>query len=229
MWSIWLRDICSRSRLSPPKSEADLYDPVKRFLEGQGFTVKGEVGSCDLLAVRGDEPPVIVELKLRFNLELLLQGVDRLALTDQAYLAVPEPGPRDKRVQKLLRRLGLGFLLVAPSGRVDVILDPQPYQPRKATRRLHRLLGEHKRRIGDPSRGGVTRTKIMTAYRQEALRCAYHLAKSGPTSTKVLRELADSPNATKILHNDVYGWFERVARGVYQVTPLGFVAAEEGP
>ncbi len=202
---------------------------MKRFLEGQGFTVKGEIGNCDLMGVRGAEPPVVVELKRRFNLELLLQGVDRLALTDQTYLAVPAPGPRDKRVTKLLRRLGIGLLLVAPSGRVDPVLDPEPYQPRKATKRLHRLLGEHRRRVGDPTRGGVTRTKIMTAYRQEALRCAYHLAKSGPTTTKILRELADAPNATKILHNDVYGWFERVARGVYQVTPLGFVAAEEAP
>jgi len=199
---------------------------VKRFLEGQGFTVKGEVGGCDLLGVRGDEPPVIVELKRRFNLELLLQGVDRLSLTDQVYLAAPQPGPRDNRAVKLLRRVGLGLLLVAPSGRVDVVLDPEPYQPRKATKRLHRLLGEHKRRIGDPTKGGVTRTKIMTAYRQEALRCAMYLTKAGTASPKDLRRFADAPNALKILKRDVYGWFEPVSRGVYQLTPVGFVAAE---
>lgn len=200
---------------------------MKRFLEGQGFTVKGEIGNCDLVGLRGEEPPVVVELKRRFNLDLLLQGVDRLALTDQTYLAIPEPGPRDSRVKKLLRRLGLGLLLVAASGRVDPVLDPAPYQPRKATKRLHRLLGEHKRRIGDPTSGGVTRTKIMTAYRQEALRCALYLAQAGPSTPKQLRKFADTPNALKILARDVYGWFERADRGVYQLTPLGFVAAEE--
>ncbi|MFK8016451.1 MAG: hypothetical protein AB8G17_13545, partial [Gammaproteobacteria bacterium] len=43
--------------------ETDLYAPVKTLLEQQGYTVKGEIGKCDVVAVRGEEPPVIVELK----------------------------------------------------------------------------------------------------------------------------------------------------------------------
>ena len=43
--------------------EAELYGPVKAFLEDRGYEVKGEIGPCDLVAVRGDEAPVIVELK----------------------------------------------------------------------------------------------------------------------------------------------------------------------
>ena len=31
--------------------ETSLYNPVKRFLEGLGFAVKGEIGGCDLLAL----------------------------------------------------------------------------------------------------------------------------------------------------------------------------------
>ena len=55
-----------------------------------GYAVKGEIGACDLVAVRGpDEPPLVVELKLAVTLSLVLQGVDRLALTDLVYLAVP--------------------------------------------------------------------------------------------------------------------------------------------
>src|SRR5512137_2934537 len=77
-------------------SEDMLYRPVKRFLERQGYEVKGEVCGCDLVGRRGDEPAVIVELKLRFNLTLLLQGVDRLALSERVYLAVPRP-PRSSR------------------------------------------------------------------------------------------------------------------------------------
>ena len=69
--------------------ETLLYRPVKAFLEGLGFVVKGEVGRCDLLALRGDDPPVVVigELKLTFNLELVLQGVDRASAWDEVWLA----------------------------------------------------------------------------------------------------------------------------------------------
>ena len=48
--------------------ESDLYAPVKALLEGQGYVVKGEVRGCDVVAVRGGEPPVIVELKRAFGL-----------------------------------------------------------------------------------------------------------------------------------------------------------------
>src|ERR1700737_2787086 len=69
--------------------ETALYLPVKRFLEGLGFQVKGEVGGCDLVALNGDDPPLVVigELKLTFNLELVLQGVDRAGACDEVWLA----------------------------------------------------------------------------------------------------------------------------------------------
>ena len=44
-------------------AETSLYAPVKAFLEAQGYQVKAEVRHCDVVARRGDEPPVIVELK----------------------------------------------------------------------------------------------------------------------------------------------------------------------
>jgi hypothetical protein len=69
--------------------ETALYLPVKRFLEKLGFTVKGEVGGCDLVALSADDPPIVVigELKLSFNLELILQAVDRAAAADEVWLA----------------------------------------------------------------------------------------------------------------------------------------------
>ena len=75
-------------------SEAGLYAPIKRFLEARGYEVKGEVCGCELVARRGDEPPVIVELKLRFSLALLLQGVDRLAVSERVCVAVPRRSSR---------------------------------------------------------------------------------------------------------------------------------------
>ena len=206
------------NRTAPP--ETALYAPVKAFLAAQGYDVKGEVKGCDLVAVRGSEPPVVVELKRSFGLGLVLQGIDRLALTDTVYLAVGAWPNRLGQVKKLCRRVGLGLIVVA-HGTVEVLLDPLPYQPRKNRRRLGRLLGEHARRVGDPTRGGSTRQPIMTAYRQEALRCASLLAPGAPMRVAELRAAGGLPNAASILQRNVYGWFERVSRGVYTLTPQG--------
>ncbi|MBX9944464.1 MAG: hypothetical protein K2Y40_10330 [Reyranella sp.] len=201
--------------------ESDLYAPVKALLEGQGYVVKGEVRGCDVVAVRGAEPPVVVELKRAFGLGLVLQGVDRLALSDLVYLAVGQWPKQMKNVKKLCRRLGLGLMIVA-DGRCDVVLDPTPYLPRKNKRKAGRLLGEHARRVGDPNLGGqAMRAPLMTAYRQEALRCAALLAGGGPMKLADMRQAANVPNAARILQQDVYGWFERLERGVYRLTPKG--------
>ncbi|MEA2809842.1 MAG: hypothetical protein QOJ17_3983 [Rhodospirillaceae bacterium] len=201
--------------------ESDLYAPVKALLEGQGYVVKGEVRDCDVVAVRGGEPPVIVELKRVFGLGLVLQGVDRLAASDRVYLAVGQWPKRMRNVKKLCRRLGLGLMVVV-AARADIVLDPVPYRPRLDKRKTGRLLGEHARRVGDPNRGGsTTRVPMMTAYRQEALRCAELLASNGPMKLAALRTAAAAPRAATILQQDVYGWFERVERGVYTVSPAG--------
>ena len=63
----------------------------------------------------------------------------------------------------------------------------------------------------------------MTAYRQEALRCAGILA-DGPRSVREVRVAGDAPHAGGILLRDAYGWFERVSRGVYALTPRGVLA-----
>ena len=209
--------------------EADLYPAVKVFLEAQGYDVKSEICGCDVVATRGHEPPVIVELKLTFNLALLLQGIDRLAMTDRVYLAVA--CPRSRRaggaavyrhdVRDLCRRVGLGLMTVAPGktqASVEVLVDPLPYQPRKRTRRLTQLLGEHTRRVGDPNRGGVAGTPIVTAYRQEALRCALLIQRGGRATLTALRATGLVPNASRILQRDVYGWFQRLERATYAIT-----------
>jgi hypothetical protein len=204
--------------------ESDLYAPVKALLEGQGYSVKGEVRGCDVVGVRGKDPPVIVELKRVFGLGLVLQGVDRLALSDTVYLAVGAWPKNLRDVKKLCRRLGLGLMIVVKE-RVDVLLDPAPYAPRKNKRKVGRLLGEHARRVGDPHRGGsAMRQPMMTAYRQAALRCAGLLAEKGPMKVSALRTACDAPNAGAILRDDVYGWFER---GIYAVTPKGRQGLEQ--
>ena len=184
-------------RLQP--REATLYAPVKAFLESRGYEVKGEVHGCDIVARRGDEPPLIVELKLRFNLALVLQGIDRLALTERVYLAVPRPSSARRRsrglspgspdVRKLCRRVGLGLILVGGRS-VEVLEEPGPYRPRVATARVLRLKEEFDRRLGDANVGGTTGVPIITAYRQDALRCVHTLAFGGPMRIGALRAAA---------------------------------------
>jgi hypothetical protein len=211
--------------------EAALYPPLKQFLERQGYQVKGEVRGCDLVARRGDEPPVIVELKLRFNLPLVLQGIDRLALTERVYLAVPRPerharggplAPERPEIRKLCRRLELGLILVGLTRKtVEILEEPVPYRPRQAKSRALRLLDEFSRRVGDANVGGAVGVPVVTAYRQDALRCARVLSLYGPMRLGVLRALAGVPRAARILQRNVYGWFDRIERGTYRLTPEG--------
>ncbi len=208
--------------------ESDLYPPLKRFLEGQNYSVKGEVLDCDAVAVRGDETPVIVELKLSLNLGVVLQAVERLALTPNVYIGVPQRqtvGRQRKRILRLLRMLGLGLVAIDPdreTGGVAVLLDPGPYRPRKSKRRRQRLLGEFSKRVGDPNLGGMDRKGgIMTAYRQRALAIATLLHERGPTKASHIARTLAEPKVRDVLYRDVYGWFDRASFGVYALSPRG--------
>lgn len=207
--------------------EVDLYPDLKVFLEGQGYEVKAEIGACDVMAVRGAEPPVIVEMKLSFSLALVMQGVARQSLFDTVYLAVPAPKKgwpaRYKDIMALCRRLGLGLLAVQPGQGVEAHLDPGPYQPRRNVLRAGQLLREFQRRVGDPNQAGSTGVKRMTAYRQDALRCLTVLADGAMKGADVARATGVS-RATTLMRDDHYGWFERMEKGVYGLTLAGQAA-----
>jgi hypothetical protein len=211
--------------------ETSLYPPVKRYLENLGFAVKGEICGCDVVGLRADGIVVICELKLSFNLELVLQGVDRSAACDEVWLAVRSTSrrtsrERDSRVRKLCRLLGFGLIAISASGEVELTVEPRQWRPRRDLKERSRLVAEHQRRHGDPVAGGSTRSPIMTAYRQRALACAAMLG-SGPRPTKELRPAV--PDAAKILLHNVYGWFARTGRGVYDLTDTGRAALLRWP
>lgn len=132
----------------------------------------------------------------------------------------------DARYRNLCRRLGFGMLGVTDAGTVEILVEPPIAAPRRNPKKRARLVTEHRKRIGDPALGGSTKTPIMTAYRQQALGCAAALA-SGPRKLKELKPAY--PDAQKILHRNVYGWFEPVSRGVYALTATGHQALEKWP
>ncbi len=213
--------------------ETDLYQPLKEYLEGLGFLVRGEVQGCDVVASKGEEL-LVVELKLSVTTSLLVQAVDRQRLTDVVYIAVPKPSGREwktrwRGLQHLLRRLELGLMLVSFNTKpptVEVVFPPTPYARRKAKRRAQAVIREVAARSGDYNVGGSTRRKLMTAYRENALQIASCL-ENGPLSTKALRELGTGDKTRPILADNHYGWFRRVERGVYELTSVGRNALEE--
>jgi hypothetical protein len=206
------------------EAETTLYAAVKAHLQRLGYEAKGEICGCDIVAIKPGEPPflVITELKMSFTLDLVLQGVDRLAAADEIWLAVRATRrgrDRDRRVLKLCRLLGFGLLGVDPSrNSVEVLAAPSAYKPRPNLKRRARLTKEHLQRRGDPTSGGSTRKPIMTAYRQRALDCAEAM-RDGTRQIRHLKPIA--PDAGRILLSNVYGWFERIERGSYGLTPTG--------
>ena len=216
-------------------SETDLYPPVKAFLEAQGFVAKGEVGAADVVARRGDEV-LIVELKTGFSLTLLQQAVARQAVTDTVYVAVPRwKGKAGWRAFKgnvgLCKRLGVGVLSVRlEDGQVQAHCDPVPFRPRKSKPRKAALLKEFDAREGDPNAGGTTRRGgLVTAYRQDAMRCAAYLADNGAARGAAVAAGAGVSRATRLMADNHYGWFVRVSTGVYALTPAGAAAVAAAP
>ena len=224
----------ARPAASGPARETDLYAPVRAFLEARGYTVRSEVLDCDVTATRGDEL-LVVELKRSLGTELLVQATQRQRAAESVYVAVPRPrgagrGGRWHGLLHLLRRLELGLLVVSFSARrrprVEVVLHPLPFDRKRNTRGRRAILVEIAGRSGDYNEGGSTRRSLVTAYRENALFIACALERHGSLSPRALRALGTGEKTLSILHANVYGWFERVGRALYELRPTGRAGLE---
>ncbi len=228
-----------RGRQTIPKipaiKETDLYAPVKTHFEGLGYEVKGEVGAADMVAVpraKAETEPVIIELKTGFTLSLFHQAINRQSMTDQVYIAVPRKSGKAalvavRRNKMLCRRLGLGLITVRMAdGKITVHCEPKPFTPRKIKARKTKLLSEFESRHGDPNMGGMTSAGLMTSYRQGALRCAKVLHDEGACKASYVAKMAGFEKARNCMASNHYGWFEKIDRGVYGLTPEGAKALD---
>ncbi len=213
--------------------EQDLYAPVKAYFEGLGYQVNGEVKDCDLTAVK-DEHLVIVEFKRQFGLPLLYQGLDRQKMARDVYLCIPRPGREsvsaNRKRKALLKKCGLGLITVAldsPVPTVDVRQHPDNGEGKLQNRKRTALLKEIAGRSGDYNTGGSTKVRIKTAYLEKALHIACVLAHTGPLSPKKLITHGCAPKAGLIVSRNVYGWFEKVEKGVYGLSAKGEEALQE--
>lgn len=204
-----------------------MYEPIKRHFQNLGYVVKGEVGAADVMAVRGNEPAIIIELKLGFSLTLFHQATERLRISDHVYVAVVRPEgkfgyKRLKLNQNLCRRLGLGLLTLRVRDQfVELHCMPEQFNPRKSAKKSKQIMKLFERLDGDPNSGGATRHGLVTGYRQDALKCATFLAISGASRGAVVAKETGVESATSLMRNNVYGWFDKVEQGVYALNSTG--------
>ncbi|HBP37524.1 MAG TPA: hypothetical protein DD640_02060 [Clostridiales bacterium] len=216
--------------------ETQLYEPVRQYWAAAGYEVRGEVSGCDVIACGGDDW-IAIELKTSLNLEVILQAVQRQKMVSQAWIAIPRPGGRAmhsqrwRRLMHLLRRLELGLLLVdfnrQPAG-VEAALLAIPFDraqsQSKNKGKARRLRQEFERRHGDRNPGGIHRTALMTAYREQALLTAALLERGGSASAAQLRRQGGPANTYRILYKNHYGWFISSGSGQYDLTAEGRAA-----
>lgn len=221
--------------------ESDLYGPVRDYLEHLGYEVKGEVKDCDIAALRDGEL-IVVELKRGFTLELIYQAMDRQRVADGVYVAVPLPrrgymSPHMQEMKSLCRRLELGLIFVGFTskgiGQVDVAVHPKEASaPRRDRRRRLAVIREHEHRTGSANTGGVTRKKILTVYKEQALLVAKLLRDHGPMRAEDVRKLGGPANTGVILGRNALGWFDREldaggSRYLYRPNGKALAALEE--
>lgn len=211
--------------------ETSLYGPLKRYFNNKGFIVKGEVSNVDLVALPNafnkKSEPIIVELKTGFSLSLFHQAIQRQSITKNVYIAVPRKKGKKayvslRRNKMLSRRLGIGLITVClDQDIVKVICEPGVFKRKIITSRKVKLIEEFEALHGDPNKGGMMSSGVMTAYKQAALRCAKILSVNGPTKASLVANKASYPMARNLMAANYYGWFVKTGRGVYGISERG--------
>ena len=120
------------------KYEKDLYKPVKRLFEENGFAVKGEIKDCDIIALK-EEELIVCELKMSFNLKLVYQLIDRKTITPLVYAAIATPKKEGKNIKRLLREIDCGLIYVSQETEIaEVVLNPSGVGKKKKSKKTKR-------------------------------------------------------------------------------------------
>ncbi len=201
--------------------EADLYEPLQKWLVNQGYEVQAEVKSCDVIAIKDDEM-TIIELKKSFNLQLVYQCLDRQKMAKYVYatIALPPKGKKNKKLKEainLLKRLGIGLMIIHmydTSSYLEVLLEAKPSTLRINKRKKKGVLKEIEKRTGNYNVGGKA-GKIISSYRESAIHIFCLLQKIESGSPAQLIKLGAPPNTGNILRDNHYEWFHKKSRGLY--------------
>ena len=204
--------------------ESDMYAPIKNLLTQEGFLVRGEVKGCDIAATK-DDALWVVEMKLAPNLTLIYQAMARQMATHQVFVGIPRPKSLKgsyPKLKKLLKQCQLGLILVSldsPLPLAEIVLMPGEGKA-KANKKTAAIKKEMAGRSVDTT-GGVSKTKINTAYKERCIHVLCLLYILGQASTKMLVEKGADKTAGHMLRFNAYQWFHRIEKGVYQLSPTG--------
>ena len=220
--------------------ETDLHAPVKQWLQAQGCEVKTEVKTIDMVGLYHEDFIIAIELKLKLNLEVINQAVERQGIADLTYIAVVHDykaveTTRFKMTLLTLKRLNLGLLLVnfrAKEPIVVEVLKPEHFDFERSRRqkkgRRELLIAEFNKRHGDFNKAGSHKTKLMTGYKEQCLLVAHYMYTLGHEKAKSYEKYGLAPKkVASIFTQNYYNWFIRRDKGVYGLTDDGLSALIE--
>ncbi len=199
-----------------------MYEPIKNFFLALDYEVRGEVLSCDTVVIKGSEV-IIIEMKKSMNLSLIYQAMDRQKSTNQVYVAIPRvKNTRSKQYKSMLilvKKLELGLITVAmdsPYKTVEILTFPPDKYETGNEKRLRRIVKEAEGRSSDGNRGGSTRRKLLTAFREKNIKIACLLEKYGEMSAaELVNKFGCEKNTGSSLRANYYGWFKKTGKGIY--------------
>jgi hypothetical protein len=209
--------------------EQQLFQPIKDLFESDGFKVDGEVKKIDMVCVKNDVF-VAIELKKELNLKVITQASLRQKTMDIVYIGIYSPkslfNKNFKEKLYLLKRLGIGLIIVSPKSlQVSVYQDPivsdiSKYQYSNKKKRDQTINEMHNRKLKN-NVGGVSKTKIMSSYREDCLLVLNAIKDFESASGKQIKEITSVSKSTNIMYKNYYGWFEKVKKGLYKINNNG--------
>ncbi len=210
--------------------ETQLFEPVRRLLEKKGYTVKAEVKDCDIAAFRENEL-LVVELKRQFSLKVVYQAMERRALTDKVYIAIPRPkrynDKSNKMMLKMLKELGIGLIFVGVEGAPIAEFIAEPNKTKTVNyKKKSKLIKEADGRNMDINVGGSTGRRIITAYTEASVLALCHMEKYDTLKMSQIKEFGYPDKVRNAFQSNAYGWFEKVGRGTYAMSEIGVKALD---
>ncbi|MFP7474292.1 hypothetical protein SFC55_25235 [Niallia taxi] len=143
--------------------ESELFEPVKKFLLGQGCTdVYGEVMNCDVLGING-EINYIVEMKTSLSFKVIDQAMERVRLGHYIFIAIPKRKQAIPRcVKEILEAYDIGLIQIGK--RKTSVTIPAQYNNivdnRNGYKRIRNRIREHHQ----TQLGGIKKGEGVTAY-----------------------------------------------------------------
>lgn len=222
------------------QKETDLHVPVKQWLQAQGCEVKTEVKAIDMVGLYNEDFIIAIELKLKLNLEVINQAVERQGIADLTYIAVVHDfksveTKRFKMTLLTLKRLNIGLLLVnfrSTEPIVIEVLKPEHFDFERSRRqkkgKKELLIAEFNKRHGDFNKAGSHKTKLMTGYKEQCLLVAHYMYTLGHDKAKAFEKYGLAPKkVSNIFTQNYYNWFIRRDKGIYGLTDDGLSALIE--